>query len=168
MMRHQLYIGIGSNVEREKYTLTAVRELRACFGQLKISNVYESEAVGFNGANFYNLVVGVETTMSLDAVCKTLRQIEIKHGRQPNEKKFAPRTLDLDLLLYDDVVSFETVELPRAEIELNAFVLLPLSEVAPEMIHPTKQKPLSLLWQHYDKSKQKLWKIDINLDKERL
>lgn len=168
MMRHQIYIGIGSNVEREKHTITAIKELSASFDQLTVSNVYESEAVGFNGANFYNFVVGAQTTMSLEAVCKQLRQIEFKHGRQPNEKKFAPRTLDLDLLLYDDVVSFETVELPRAEILLNAFVLLPLSEVAPEMIHPTEKKSLSWLWQHYDKSKQNLWKIDINWDKELL
>lgn len=167
-MLHQVYIGIGSNIEREHHTKTALKELSELFGKLTISNVYESEAVGFNGANFYNLVVGVQTECGLDEVCLALRSIEFKHGRQQHEKKFAPRTLDLDLLLFDDVVCCDTLVLPREEIEHNAFVLLPLSEVAPDTIHPIAQKTMAWLWQHYDKSKQKLWKIDINWDQDLL
>ena len=161
-MTHQIYISVGSNVDRNKHTIAGLNGMALEFGELTLSNVYESEAVGFSGSHFYNLVVGAKTSKTIKEVCETLKSIESRNGRVRQEKKFAPRTLDLDLLLYDQIVTKDGVDLPRAEIEYNAFVLLPLSEIAPEYAHPIVNKTIGELWQAYDKTKQKLWKIDFN------
>jgi 2-amino-4-hydroxy-6-hydroxymethyldihydropteridine diphosphokinase len=121
--------------------------------------VFESESVGFEGNNFYNLVVKAVTEHSIEEVCRILKQIEKDNKRQRAEQKFAPRTLDLDLLLYDQVVCSQPVELPRAEVLYNAFVLKPLAEVAAEEVHPIAKQTYAKLWQEYDKSQQKLWAI---------
>lgn len=161
-MLHQIYISIGSNVERDKYTRAGLDGLYAQFGDLVLSSVYESEAVGFSGSHFYNMVVGARTTKSVGEVCEILKAIENDNGRVRGEKKFAPRTLDLDLLLFDDVITEDGVVLPRQEIDYNAFVLLPLCEIAGDVIHPVQQKSIAAMLDDYDQSQQKLWKIEFN------
>ncbi|MGL4792127.1 MAG: 2-amino-4-hydroxy-6-hydroxymethyldihydropteridine diphosphokinase, partial [Aeromonas jandaei] len=95
-----IYISLGSNIERERHIRAGLDALYAAFGELRVSRVFESEAVGFNGRPFYNLVAAAETDLPLVTVCQLLREMEFAHGREPDAKKFAPRTLDLDLLLY--------------------------------------------------------------------
>lgn len=159
---HQIYISVGSNIERDKHTRAGLDALHQCFGPLTLSSVYESEAVGFSGSHFYNLAVGAKTHLNVQQVCEKLKTIEANNGRVRGEKKFAPRTLDLDLLMYDNLVTQEGVDLPRAEIEFNAFVLRPLSEIAAETIHPIRQVSIGQLWNAYDKTAQQLWAIDFN------
>ena len=113
------------------------------------------------GNNFYNLVAAATTDLTLEEVCALLKQIEREHGRTPADKKFSPRTLDLDLLFFDDVICDTPAQLPRDEITKNAFVLWPLAEVAGEFSHPVENKSVAQLWQEYDKTKQKLWKVEI-------
>jgi len=124
-----------------------------------LSSLFESEAIGFSGNAFYNMVIGLQTQYSLEQVAKRLRHIEINYGRELNAKKFSPRTLDLDLLLFDDLITDIPAQLPRDEITTNAFVLLPLSEIAPTLIHPILQKNYQTLWKNYDKSSQQLEKV---------
>lgn len=159
-MAHTIFIGVGSNIDRQKHTQAGVDALLGRFENLRLSKVYESEAVGFDGSPFYNLVVEAQTDLSLAQVCKVLKEIEEQNGRVRGDKKFAPRTLDLDLLMYDDVITEQGVQLPRNEICFNAFVLLPLSELAPKLIHPVTGIALGVMWEAYDKSKQKLWPIE--------
>ena len=166
-MGHTIYISVGSNVDRETNTRAGLDALAKVFERVRLSTVYESEAVGFQGSHFYNLVVEANTTMPIEEVCKALKEIEDNNGRIRGDKKFAPRTLDLDLLLYDDVITSEGVQLPREEICFNAFVLLPLSELAPETQHPIEQKTYAALWQNMDKSKQKLWPIEFTWSEPR-
>ena len=161
-MSHTIYISLGSNVERDKYTRAGLDGLASNFRSLQVSRVFESEAVGFAGSHFYNLVASAETDMSVTEVCHCLKQIENDNGRIRGEKKFAPRTLDLDLLLYDDLVIQEPVILPREEITYNAFVLLPMSELAPDLVHPLTKQNYATMWSEYDQTKQKLWPIDFN------
>lgn len=161
-MVHQLYISLGTNIDRESHTRAGLNDLAHYFSNVRISRVYESEAVGFEGSHFYNLVAAVNTDKSVEAVCQCLKQIEDNNGRVRGEKKFAPRTLDLDLLLYDDLITSQGVELPRDEILYNAFVLLPLSELAPQVTHPVSGKTYAQLWMDYDKDKQNLWPIEFN------
>ena len=161
-MSHTIFISLGSNIEREKHTRAGLNGLARHFRSVKLSRVYESEAVGFAGSHFYNLVASAQTDMSVKQVCLCLKRIEDENGRERGEKKFAPRTLDLDLLLYDDLVTDDYVVLPRDEITYNAFVLLPLSELAPDLVHPVTQKNYQSMWSEYDQSKQKLWSIDFN------
>lgn len=151
-----IYISLGSNIERERHIRAGLDALHAEFGPLAVSRVFESEAVGFNGRPFYNLVVAARTNMPLASVCQRLRAMEFANGREPDAKKFAPRTLDLDLLLYGDLVCEEPVALPRGEILTNAFVLWPLAELAPELCHPVDGRPFGELWRTYDKASQRL------------
>lgn len=155
----RIFISVGSNVDREKHVRAGVKALAQAFGEIEISSVFESEPVGFDGHAFYNFVVAASTNVDVLQVVSLLKQIEQQNGRLPGDKKFAPRTLDLDLLLYDELVTDEGVQLPRGEIPHNAFVLWPLAELAPELVHPVLKQSYQNLWQAYDKSSQKLWKI---------
>lgn len=156
-----LYLSIGSNVERHKHIVAALDALAVMFDELVISSVYESKSIGFDGSNFFNLVVGAQTGLSIAELSETLKRIEDDNGRKRSGPKFSPRTLDIDILIYGTFVGVEAgVELPRAEITKNAFVLLPLAEIAPHAVHPQLQKNYSELWQEYDQASQSLWPID--------
>lgn len=159
-----IYISLGSNVEREYHVQRGLNALAVAFDlpfeQLKLSSLFESEAVGFNGNAFYNMVIGITTSQSVEQVAIKLRAIEFSYGRTSNAKKFSPRTLDLDLLLYDDLIIDLPAQLPRNEINKNAFVLWPLSEVAPQVVHPIINKNYYTLWQNYDKNYQQLKIVD--------
>lgn len=156
-----IYLSLGSNVDRHNNITAALDALTDLFGELHISSVYESKSVGFDGSNFFNLVVGVDTRLSITELSETLKRIEDNNGRKRNGPKFSPRTLDIDILTYGDFVGIENgIELPRAEITRNAFVLLPLAEIAPQVLHPQLQKKYIDLWQEYDQASQVLWTID--------
>ncbi|MFY8274056.1 2-amino-4-hydroxy-6-hydroxymethyldihydropteridine diphosphokinase [Pseudoalteromonas sp. SSDWG2] len=157
----RIYISLGSNINKRENLLNGLAALEQHFGTLVHSSVFESEAVGFNGSNFYNSVAGADTELSLQSVCQLLKQIERDNGRTPNDKKFSPRTLDLDLLFYDDIICEAPAQIPRDEITKNAFVLWPLFEIAPDFYHPVEKTTISQLWHDYDKSKQNLWKVTI-------
>lgn len=165
---HIFYVSVGSNVDKEKHTKAGLDGMYLAFGELILSSVFESESVGFEGNNFYNLVIKASTTLSIAQVCVVLKQIEQDNKRQRVEKKFAPRTLDLDLLLYDRQVITGPIELPRPEVLYNAFVLKPLAEIAPDEIHPVVKESYANLWQKYDKSQQKLWAIKFEWSSTRL
>lgn len=99
-----IYISLGSNINKEYHVKHGLTELAKEFGALTPSSLYESEAVGFDGLDFYNMVVGVETLNTVEEVANILRGIEYKYGREKEAKKFSPRTLDLNLLLFDNLV----------------------------------------------------------------
>ena len=155
----QIYISIGSNVEREKYVNKGLDDLALLLGTLDVSSLYECEAVGFDGPEFHNLVVGATTDLPLAELAEKLRAIEVANGRAPDAIKYSPRTLDLDLLLYDDLVTDSPVQLPREEILHNAFVLWPLAELAPTLIHPYKKQSYQSLWQAFDKTSQQITQL---------
>lgn len=157
-----VYISIGTNIDRERYVRVALDALANWFGELSISPVYESEAVGFDGSPFLNLVVGVETSLSVGELSRQFKQLEAENGRHPSALKFSARTLDLDILTYGEAVGrMDGVDLPRAEILKNAFVLRPLADLAPAVKHPVCRKSYLELWQAYN-TDQKLWPVDFN------
>jgi len=148
------YISIGSNIDKETNIASSLESLRRHFGEITSSSVYETEAVGFVGDSFYNLVVRFNSTLTAKEVAKTLRQIELDHGRSRDSQKFSPRTLDLDLILYgDQIISEGRLQIPRDEIERYAFVLEPLAEIAGDEKHPISGISYRELWQQFDKSK---------------
>lgn len=154
------YISVGSNINREKNVRSAVRALRKRFGAVILSRVYETRPVGFQGDSFYNLAVAVDTDEPMEDVASALRVIERQHDRRRGLDRFAPRTLDLDLLLYGDVVS---ERLPRREILQYAFVLCPLAEIAPELRDPASGKTYSDLWAEFS-SQEELHPVDYRFE----
>ena len=155
-----VYLGVGSNINREHYIQLALDILAKAFGALTVSSVYRSEAIGFDGDDFYNLVVLIETDQSVAELLKFLRDVEFCHGRPIDASKSSGRTIDLDILSYDDWVGdFEGVQLPRAEILYNAFVLRPLAEIAPQVKHPVDGRTYSELWKNFDKQTQRLSRV---------
>ena len=162
-----IYISLGSNINREQNTRAGVVALRQTFGDLLLSSVYESEAVGFDGDAFYNMVIACEVDTPVHETNQLLRAIEDTHGRDRSGPKFSSRTLDLDLLLYDDLQLDENgLKLPRGEILNNAFVLWPLAEIAPQLKHPETGVSYAELWAAFDKTKESLGPVDFdfNLD----
>jgi 2-amino-4-hydroxy-6-hydroxymethyldihydropteridine diphosphokinase len=159
------WLSLGSNQSPRRYLPRAIEDLRTSFGELTISPVYESEAVGFTGENFLNLVVGIYTNQSAQAVNQHLKAIEKRHGRLHSDHKFAARTLDIDLLTYgDQIIETDVMRLPRDEILHYAFVLLPLSEVAGEEIHPERGVSYQQLWHAFDPAEQVLWPVSLELE----
>ena len=157
----RVYLSIGSNIERYKHVTAGLDRLNSCFSPLVISSVYESDSVGFNGNPFLNLVVGLDTDVEIGALSALLKSIEDDNGRVRGGPKFAPRTLDVDILTWADQVGcFAGVQVPRDEIVTNAFVLWPLAEVAPLAVHPVVGKSYQALWREYDKSTQKLHPVN--------
>jgi 2-amino-4-hydroxy-6-hydroxymethyldihydropteridine diphosphokinase len=146
------YISIGSNIDKARNVAAGLKALEHTFGSLMVSSVYESDPVGFSGDPFYNLVVGFDADLSVKIVAKILRDIEFAHGRLPDSKKFSARSLDLDLLLYGDlIINDGKLQIPRTDIERYAFVLEPLAEIAPMLKHPVLQLSYAELWQKMPK-----------------
>lgn len=167
-MSSEILISVGSNIDKVKNTQSGVNALALTFDNIACSSVYESESVGFNGDNFYNLVVKANTSQTIEEVCRSLKKIEDDHGRK-RAVKFSSRTLDLDLLTYNDEVCERPVVLPRDEIEYNAFVLQPMAELVPELRHPVTGDTYADLWASFSKSsaskQQKLWPITFTWSK---
>lgn len=143
----RVYLGIGSNIEREANIRSAVQKLTERHGPLTLSSVYESSSVGFTGENFYNLVTGFDTDTPVERLIDDLHAIEQAHGRQRSGQRYEPRTLDLDVLLYGDLVRHDQrVDVPRREILEYAFVLQPLADIAPGHIHPETNQSILTHW----------------------
>jgi 2-amino-4-hydroxy-6-hydroxymethyldihydropteridine diphosphokinase len=147
------YISIGSNIEKDKNILLSLKALQNLFGKLVISSIYESDPVGFSGDSFFNVVVGFDSDLDVKTVANHLRQIELDQGRTRDCKKFSARTLDLDLILYGDLIlTDEKLQIPREEINRYAFVLEPLAEIAGNLPHPSTHKTFAQMWKDFDKS----------------
>jgi len=158
----RVYISVGSNEQAGFHVAKALDEMSSRFAPLDISPVYESVAVGFEGDNFLNLVVGFDTSLTLDELDQELDRIEQKCGRVRGQHRFSSRTMDLDLLLYGDLVRHDKKwDIPRREITEYAFVLKPLAELAPAQLHPELQVSYSHLWESGDFSDQDLWEVNI-------
>jgi 2-amino-4-hydroxy-6-hydroxymethyldihydropteridine diphosphokinase len=157
----RVFLGLGSNIERERYISAGLDAMQRLFGDFEHSCVYDSAAIGFNGQAFLNMVIGVETVLGVGELAKALRLIEVEHGRSPNATRYSARQLDIDVLTYNDLVGMvEGVMLPRAEILENAFVLQPLAELAPGALHPETGTSYAELWAAYDKNSQQLSRVD--------
>jgi 2-amino-4-hydroxy-6-hydroxymethyldihydropteridine diphosphokinase len=139
-----IHINIGSNQNREQNILRAIDVLKLNFPAVVCSEVFESPAFGFKGEDFYNVGVNATTDLDVKTVIEILHQIEAQQGRNRNCVKFSSRTIDLDLVLYDDIIDIKH-NLPRDDILKYAFVLLPLAQLQPQSIHPIEQKTYAQL-----------------------
>jgi 2-amino-4-hydroxy-6-hydroxymethyldihydropteridine diphosphokinase len=152
-----VFVAAGSNVEPERHLRQALGLLRAAFAGLAVSRAYRNRAVGFSGADFVNLVVGFATERPLAAVLERLHEIETVCGRPRAAPQYAPRTMDLDVLLYGDAVgTFPGATLPRPDLVRRAYMLGPLAELAPDLVHPTLRRRIGELWSEFERADQDL------------
>lgn len=155
----KVYLDIGSNIDRRKNIQSCVEQLLNDFPDIQYSTAYESEAFGFEGDPFINLSAGFETDLDYNALKIYLKKLENKHARKRNEKKFIARTLDVDILLFGDLILQPDVDLPRAEILKYPFVLFPLVEIAADFIHPIEKKSIAKIIEESTLDKSTLTEI---------
>lgn len=147
----EVFVGVGSNVQRERRVPEGLYHLREEFGVLRVSPMYESAAVGFEGSPFFNLVVGFACALEPQGLVARLHDIEQRCGRLPGAPRFAPRPLDLDLLLYGDlVIEAPNLHLPRPDILQYGFALKPLADLVPHQRHPVLGYTYAQLWTQFD------------------
>ena len=164
-MTEQVVVGLGSNLNREQNIIEAVRRLRQVFGSLRCSPVYDSKSVGFEGHNFLNLVALFGTSLTVREVVSELRAIEDEMGRDRSKPRFSDRVIDLDILLYGDLVLNEPgIQVPRDEILHNSFVLRPIQDLIPELIHPQAGESYASLWQRMASTADTLRQVTLDLD----
>ncbi|EOS8552526.1 2-amino-4-hydroxy-6-hydroxymethyldihydropteridine diphosphokinase [Vibrio vulnificus] len=142
-----VYIGVGSNIEREKHARAAWQELTLLGEALQASPIYECAAVGFDSHAFFNFVIRLNTSMTLEELASQLRQIELRWGREENAVKYQDRTLDLDIVLFGDCISSQKPELPRSDIFKYPFVIQPLYDLQPDLVIPGDGRTVEEIWQ---------------------
>lgn len=147
----EVFVAAGSNVRPRENLRRALALLRETWPALRVSGAYLNPAVGFEGADFVNLVLGFETDAPLEAVLERLHAAEAACGRPRDAPKWAPRSMDLDVLLYGDAVGeFPGAVLPRPDLVRRAYMLGPLAELAPDLEHPTLHRTIGELWRDFD------------------
>ena len=148
----RVFVAAGSNVEPEKNLERACTQIRRIWPDAHFSRAWRNAAVGFEGPDFINLVVGFSAAQPLHSVIEKLRGIETNCGRPRYAPKWASRTMDLDVLLFGDLVEKTTdYTLPRPDLLKRPYMLGPLAEIAPDFVHPTVQKTIAELWAEFDR-----------------
>lgn len=140
---HRAYLSLGSNIDPDVHLRRAIAELRARFGALVVSPVYRSAAVGFEGPDFLNLAVGLDTDLDAPALDAWLHALEDRHGRRRDVPRYASRTLDVDIVLFGDAIVDGPghLQIPRPELA-EAFVLQPLADIAPDARDPVSGRTI--------------------------
>jgi len=156
----EVYLAAGSNVDPERHMRQAVAELGREFPGVRFSSWYRNRAVGFDGDDFINLVAGFGTALPVHGVVERLHAIEERCGRGRDAPRWAPRSMDLDVLLYGDLVCEEPgLRLPRPDLLKRAYMLGPLAELAPEVMHPTARLTIGELWRRFDRDAHALERL---------
>jgi 2-amino-4-hydroxy-6-hydroxymethyldihydropteridine diphosphokinase len=158
-----VYLGLGSNVDAERNLHLALDEIRRAYGEPRVSPVYCSAAIGFEGPDFLNLVVAVETEDSPEHIAERMESVHRLAGRRREDGRFVARPLDIDILLYDDLVRDIPPRLPRHDVLDYAFVLRPLADLAPDLVHPVTGRTLAAHWEKFDRDSQPLMRVEVDL-----
>ena len=157
------YLSLGSNVEPRRYLPVAIAALRERFGDIAVSPAYRSRSVGFDGADFVNLAVGLDTELSPEALNDWLHALEDRHGRRRDVPRYSDRTLDIDIVLYGDRVIDGPghLQIPRKELQ-HAFVLRPIADIAPDLRHPLSGHTMAELWAAFSHEREPLMVEPLN------
>lgn len=161
-----VYVSLGSNIDPAANLRLGLDELRRRYGELSVSSVYRNEAVGFEGEDFLNLVASFESESEAAAICDAISAIHELVGRDASSGKWESRPLDIDLLLYNELILDDgPVRVPREDVLKYSFVLRPLAELAPSLVHPVTGKTMLEHWQEFDASSHPLEVVDVALSK---
>ena len=156
-----VYLGLGSNIDPEANLKVAISELKGRYGELHLSPVYRSAAVGFEGPDFLNLVAGLESDDTPVDIHAEIERIHDLAGRVRGSERYSSRSLDIDLLLYDDLIlEHPRFHLPRSDVLDYAFVLRPLDEIAPDVVHPRTGRTIAEHWDEFDAASQLLEPVE--------
>ncbi len=154
------YVAAGSNVAPVASLVRALTSLKERFPDLVVSPAYRNAAVGFEGEDFINLVVGFTTRLPLAGLLEELHAVEALCGRSRGAPKYEPRRMDLDVLLYGDLVGdYPGAKLPRPDLVRRAFMLGPLADIAPGAVHPTLGATIAELWSRFDQAAHPMQRI---------
>ena len=155
-----VFLGLGSNLQAKNNLRLGVEELRVQYALQELAPVYRSKPFGFSGTDFLNTVARVETTATPAAICDHLEVIHETAGRERGDSRYSSRTLDIDLLMYDDqVIDAPPVVVPRSDILKYSFVLKPLADIAPDLIHPVTGCSIQHHWQTFDETSHPLQEV---------
>jgi len=158
----RVYVAAGSNIDPELNLTRALDALRRVFPGLIVSSCYRNRAVGFDGDDFLNLAVGFDTERSLAEVIAELQAIEAACGRGREAPRWAPRSLDLDILLFGNLIcDTPSLRLPRPDLLRRAYMLGPLAEIAPQEMHPTAHRSIGLLWSSFDQKAHPMRRVPL-------
>lgn len=158
------YVAAGSNVRPRASLAAALHLLARDFPGLRASRAFSNPAVGFEGDDFVNLVVAFPTDLPTQALLERLKAVERACGRPPAAPKWGPRTLDLDLLLHGDTVGRVAGKtLPHPDLLTRAWVLGPLAELAPELVHPVSGERMDELWRRFDRGAHPLTPVTLEV-----
>lgn len=156
----QVFVAAGSNIDPERNLARAMAELRRQFPDLTLSPAYRNRAAGFEGDDFVNLVARFTTDLPVRELLARLHGIEAACGRPREAPKWAPRTMDLDVLLYGDLVCDSPgLRLPRPDLLKRSYMLGPLADIAPDLVHPTAGRTIAELWQGMDRASHPLLRL---------
>lgn len=156
----EVYVAVGSNVEPEYHLALATGQLSKAFPGTRYSPWYRNRAVGFEGEDFINFVAGFSTELGLEAVVARLQAIEALCGRTRAAPRWAPRTMDLDILLYGEcVMDTPRLHLPRPDLLKRAYMLGPLADLAPDLRHPSAGQTIAELWARFDQDAHPLVRV---------
>ena len=161
----EVVVALGSNIEPERRLLQAARLLRAAFPGVRFSSCYRNPAVGFEGQDFINAVACLEADMDVAPLLAALHAIEEQCGRHRDDPKWAPRAMDLDVLLIDGRVGeWPGLKLPRPDLLRRAFMLGPLAELEPARRHPTDGRRMDELWRELQPLAPPLTRVPLDLN----
>ena len=161
----RVYVAIGGNIEPEQRLAIAARALHRRFPGIQFSACYRNPAVGFAGEDFINAVAGFDTEDSADQVLAALHAIEAQCGRERADPQWAPRALDLDLLLYgSSVARTADYQLPRPDLLRRSYMLRPLAQLAPELRHPLTARTIADHWQELAREPHRLERLGLELN----
>ncbi len=144
---HHAYLSLGSNDNPKHYLSAAIDALKAQFGDVALSPIYRTPAIGFEGPDFLNAAALIKTDWDVLKLDNWLHQLEDRHDRKRDVPRFSSRTLDIDIIYFDDLILSGPGNLciPRPELK-HAFVLKPLVDIAPDFLDPVSGKTLAQYW----------------------
>lgn len=159
------YLSLGSNIDPESNLRSAVAALRGRFGEVRVSPVYCTPAVGFDGPDFLNAATAIETDLDVHALDAWLHALEDAHGRRRDLPRFASRPLDIDIVFFDHLVMDGPghLQIPRRELG-QTFVLKPLADIAPDFVDPVSGRTLAQLWAAHPQHATPLLLVDMSWD----
>jgi 2-amino-4-hydroxy-6-hydroxymethyldihydropteridine diphosphokinase len=137
-----VYVALGTNIQPMQNTRLALHELAKSFPGLQVSPLYRNEPVGFEGADFINAVVGFDSSLPVDGVIAELRRIETLCGRPRDAPK-------------------QGLTLPRPDLLKKSYMLKPLADIAPGLIHPIERRSMAELWRDFDAAQHRLTPVSL-------